>query len=171
MGVDSLYRLLPPGVRSCIRGYSIIRKWLVGQIVAKGLGVQKRQGRMELLLRCIELSRGGLVGEPKARSFVESVTTSALMSEESRMFVRTWHTVAQSRGTQCDSMAALLARMAEDEREGSGLTIDMGWVLERLLDVISTPDVVESTNDGQSLVNFDKRRYRNVLVQRSAPLT
>ncbi|KAF8920301.1 hypothetical protein CPB85DRAFT_1211957 [Mucidula mucida] len=168
LGLDSLYRLLPPGVRGCIRGYSILRKWLVGQVTAKGLGLQRRQGRIEFLLRCIELCRGGVVGEKRVRSFVESVISSALMSVESRMFVRAWQGVAQSRGTQCDSLASLLARMAENEREGA-LTVDMGWVLERLLDVISTPDVVESTTDGQSLVNFDKRRHLCNLITTTPP--
>ncbi|KAG6334782.1 hypothetical protein ID866_4315 [Astraeus odoratus] len=35
---DSIYRLLPPGIRSCIRAYNIIRKWLICKLVAPKLG-------------------------------------------------------------------------------------------------------------------------------------
>jgi hypothetical protein len=31
---DSLYRLLLPSVRSCIRAYAILRKWTISQLVA-----------------------------------------------------------------------------------------------------------------------------------------
>jgi len=35
----------------------------------------------------------------------------------------------------------------------------MGWLIERMLEVIASPDVLEaSTQEGQNLVNFDKRR-------------
>ncbi|KAJ3764713.1 hypothetical protein FB446DRAFT_797699 [Lentinula raphanica] len=39
------------------------------------------------------------------------------------------------------------------------LTVDMGWLIVRILDIIAMPDAVESQNgEGQNLVNFDKRR-------------
>jgi len=54
---DALYRLLPPGVRSCIRAYSIIWKWLISKIVAPRVGLHSRQARMELLIQAIEVYR------------------------------------------------------------------------------------------------------------------
>lgn len=168
---DSLYRLLPPGIRSCIRAYSILRKWIISKIVAPRLGLSQRQTRIEILLRVIEVARvrnsevssspRRLVDQPCVRSFVEAVVTSAVMSVESRMHHRAWQNVAMARGCQCDSLASLLSQpfiQLSSPREP--LTMDMGWVLERLLEVIAAPDVIESTNqEGQSLVNFDKRRY------------
>jgi hypothetical protein len=173
---DALYRLLPPGVRSCIRAYGIIRKWLISKIVTPRLGLRTRQARMELLIQAIEVSRlrnsecsspssssaAQLLEQPCVRSFVEAVTTSALLSVESRMHHRAWQGVAFSRGSSCDSFSSLLLRpYIECTSSNDSLTVDMGWLLERMLEVIATPDIIEPTFqdlEGQTLVNFDKRR-------------
>ena len=166
---DALYRLLPPGVRSCIRAYGIIRKWLISKLVAPRIGLRARQARMELLLQAIEVSRlrntetpatAQLMDQPCVRSFVEAVTTSALLSIESRLHFRAWQGVAVSRGSSCDSLASLLLRpFVQSTSSPDCLTVDMGWLLERMLEIIATPDVVEaSSQEGQNLINFDKRR-------------
>lgn len=168
---DSLYRLLPPGIRSCVRAYGIIRKWIISKIVAPRLGLRARQARMELLLQVIEVSRlrnmTSVAGFPPhlteqhcVRSFVEAVTTSAILSIESRMHHRAWQNVGINRGSQCDSLAALLSRpYTQALLSHESLTPDMGWVIERMLELIATPDVVESsTQETPGLVNFDKRR-------------
>ena len=175
---DALYRLLPPGVRSCIRAYGIIRKWLISKIVTPRLGLRTRQARMELLVQAIEVSRLRNSGsssssssplttaqhleQPCVRSFVEAVTTSALLSVESRMHHRAWQGVAFSRGCPCDSLSSLLLRpYIECTSSNESLTVDMGWLLERMLEVIATPDIIEPTFqdlEGQTLVNFDKCR-------------
>ena len=167
---DALYRLLPPGVRSCIRAYGIIRKWLISRIVTPRLGLRTRQARMELLIQAIEVSRlrnsesssstAQLLEQPCIRSFVEAVTTSALLSVESRMHHRAWQSVALSRGCSCDSLSSLLLRpYIQSTSSNDSLTVDMGWLLERMLEVIATPDIIETSfQEGQGLVNFDKRR-------------
>lgn len=165
---EVLYRLLPPGVRSCIRAYAIIRKWLISKIVAPRLGLRARQARMELLVQAIEVARlrnaetptNAQVLQPCVRSFVETVITAAILSVESRMHHRAWQSVAHSRGCQCDSLSSLLLRpYIQDTASRDCLTVDMGWLLERMLEVIATPDVIDSSSqEGQSLVNFDKRR-------------
>ena len=185
---DALYRLLPPGVRSCIRAYGIIRKWLISKIVTPRLGLRNRQARMELLIQAIEVSRlrnseslsssssssspspsstAQLLEQPCVRSFVEAVTTSALLSVESRMHHRAWQGVAFSRGCSCDSLSSLLLRpYIECTSSNDSLTVDMGWLLERMLEVIATPDIIEQTCqdlEGQTLVNFDKRRLVRVV--------
>jgi hypothetical protein len=168
---DSLYRLLPPGIRSCVRAYGIIRKWIISKIVAPRLGLRARQARMELLLRAIEISRlrnmnsspgssPHLAEQHCVRSFVEAVTTSAILSIESRMHHRAWQNVGINRGSQCDSLVSLLSRpYMQSSSSHEPLTPDMGWVIERMLEVITTPDVVESSmQENAGLVNFDKRR-------------
>ena len=166
---DALYRLLPPGVRSCIRAYSIIRKWLISKLVAPRIGLRSRQARMELLIQAIEVCRlrntetpstSQLIDQPCVRSFVEAVTTSALLSVESRLHHRAWQGVAFGRGSTCDSLSSLLLRpYVQSTSSGDSLTVDMGWLLERMLELIATPDVIEaSAEEGQNLVNFDKRR-------------
>lgn len=166
---DSVYRLLPPGIRSCVRAYTLLRKWIVSKIVAPRLGLRARQARMEILLRAIEVTRirsmdsatsGGLADKPCVRSFVEAVLSSAIISPESRAHHRAWQNVAMTRGSHCDSLTSLLSRpVTESVALREPLTVDMGWLIERLLDIIATPDVVESANqESLSLVNFEKRR-------------
>ncbi|KAF7331838.1 Rho GTPase activating protein 22 [Mycena kentingensis (nom. inval.)] len=172
LGQDSLYRLLPPGVRSCIRAYVILRKWAVAQLVAPRLGLRARQSRMELLLRAIEVARRrslpNFATSPQAavdfacpRSFVEAVLTSAVLSVESRIHNRPWLNIAMTRGTQCDSIMSLLSQpFGQSTTSSRPLTLDVGWLLERMLEIIAAPDVMEPAQpEGQSLISFDKRRH------------
>ena len=175
----SLYRLLPPGIRSCIRAFGLLRKWLVHNLVAPRLGLRGRQARMELMLRAIEVCRLrnaepdsgdlSLAERPCIRSFVEAVITSAIVGVESRMFHRAWQTVALARGTSCESLASLLSKPAVSSISSNNtLTVDMGWVLEKMLEIISMPDVVDSTApESLSMVNIDKRRFvfKSTLLQ------
>ncbi|KAJ7077530.1 rho GTPase activating protein 22 [Mycena belliarum] len=178
LGQESLYRLLPPGVRSCIRAYVILRKWTISQLVAPRLGLRARQSRMELILRAIEVTRlrnlpnhvgtpQSIVDVPCGRSFVEAVLTSAVLSVESRMHHRPWLNIAMSRGAHCDSIASLLSQPATQAISSSReLTLDVGWFFERMLEILAAPDVINSIGqqDGFSLINFDKRRHLCTLI-------
>ncbi|KAH9888368.1 hypothetical protein C8Q73DRAFT_794141 [Cubamyces lactineus] len=173
---DSLYRLLPPAVRSCIRAFGILRKWLVAKLVALRIGIQARQQRMELVLRAIEVCRRRnadsenvdvpLAERPCVRSFVEAILTSAVLSVESRTYQRAWVGVAAARGTGCDTLAAYLARPVVKTVSSRGtLAPDIGWLMEKLLEIISMPDVLESPSTEQlSLVNIEKRRTLQTLL-------
>ncbi|KAJ7082182.1 hypothetical protein B0H15DRAFT_952568 [Mycena belliarum] len=178
LGQESLYRLLPPGVRSCIRAYVILRKWTISQLVAPRLGLRARQSRMELILRAIEVTRlrnlpnhvgtpHSIVDVPCARSFVEAMLTSAILSVESRMHHRPWLNIAMSRGAHCDSIASLLSQPATQAISSSReLTLDVGWFFERMLEILAAPDVNNSIGqqDAFSLINFDKRRHLCTLI-------
>ncbi|KAL5486267.1 BEM2 [Sanghuangporus weigelae] len=179
---DTLYRLLPPGVRSLLRAYCILRKWAICCLAAQQLGVKMRQARMEMFLRAIEVCRirsvesqekGALTDvnpaqRPCVRSFVEAVLTSAVVSPEGRIFSRAWQGVANARGTQVESLLSLLsARMAEPPVRKERLTVDPAWLLERMLEVITLSDVLDSPIDIEtplSLVNFDKRRQLHNII-------
>ncbi|KIK93915.1 hypothetical protein PAXRUDRAFT_485676 [Paxillus rubicundulus Ve08.2h10] len=170
MSQDSVYRLLPPSVRSCIRAYNILRKWLISKLVAPKLGIRNRQARMDLCLRAIEIARlrsvdgspalPGLNERPSVRSFVEAVVTAAIISPESRIHQRPWQGVANIRGVHCDSLSTLLSRPTVPKRTyGDPLVVDLSWLLERMLEIISIPNaVVISQEDSQCIVNLDKRR-------------
>ena len=116
---ETLYRLLPPGVRSLLRAFVILRKWAICCLAAPQLGIKARQARMETFLKAIEVCRmrsvdgngnssgsasaaSASVGNPSAqtrvRSFVEAVLTSAIVTPESRIFSRAWQNVANARG-------------------------------------------------------------------------
>ncbi|KAG6901253.1 hypothetical protein C0995_014541 [Termitomyces sp. Mi166 len=183
MAQDSLYRLLPPGIRSCVRAYAIIRKWIISKIIAPRLGPRVRQARMEFLLRVIEIARWRnsnpgpgavhtIYQSPCVRSFVETVTTSAILSIESRLHSRAWQNIALNRAVSCESLASLLSRPSTQLAPNQEpLTPDMGWVLERLLEVIADPDTVPSVSEeGQNLVSFDKRRHLCNLIAKAPAL-
>jgi len=163
---DSLYRLLPPSVRSCIRAYTLIRKWLISKLVAPRIGLRARQARIELLLQAIELARlrntetSSSAQQPCVRSFVEAVTMSALLSPECRLHHRVWQSVALSRNCTCDSFSSLLHQpFVQSVSSQESLTVDMGWLLERIIEISATPDILDaSSREGQQLINFDKRR-------------
>lgn len=167
---DSLYRLLPPGIRSLIRAFNILRNWALSKLVMQNLGLKLRQTRMELFLRAIEVCRlrsfddpapdHSVVDRPCLRSFVEAVLTSAVLSVESRLHHRAWQGVATSRGVTADSLVTILSKPTVRSTESQErLTVDPAWLLERILEVISLPDVLESSADTpMNLVNFDKRR-------------
>ncbi len=165
---ERLYRLFPPGLRSCLRAHHVLRKWLVSRIVAPRIGSQVRQTRMELLLWAVEVCRDrsdyGHSQHPAVerrciRTFVEFVLTSAILSPESRIYSRAWNNVANARRTGSDSLAAMLVRpQHQSPRNLPELITDMGWTLERMLEILSLPDVLTSSTDGSGLVNFHKRR-------------
>jgi GTPase-activating protein BEM2 len=168
-GQDSLYNLFPASIRSCIKAFAILRKWLISKIAFLKLGNRPRQSRLERLLQALEISRirnsdstpsTPISEKPCVRSFVEAVLTSALLSPESRMYSRAWQSVANSRRTTSDSFSALLDSSNVQMSTGDSLLVDIGWLFERILEVIAMPNVItQPVEEAQGLVNFEKRRY------------
>jgi hypothetical protein len=168
-GQDSLYGLLPPSIRSCIKAFAVMRKWFISKIAFPKLGLRPRQSRLERLLQAVEISRirnsdsslsTPISEKPCVRSFVEAMLTSALLSPESRMYARAWQNVANARRTTADSLSALLDSSKVQNSTGDSLLVDIGWLFERILEVIVMPNVVTpQVEEGQGLVNFEKRRY------------
>jgi hypothetical protein len=166
---EQLYRLFPPSLRSCLRAHHVLRKWLVSKIVAPRIGSQVRQARMERLLKAVEVCRNrsdfGDSQSPSVdrrciRTFAEFILTSAILSPESRIYSRAWNNVANARRTGLDSLVAMLVRPShQHSRSLPDLITDMGWTLERMLEIFSLPDALPSPTDGSSLVNFNKRRW------------
>ena len=76
------------------------------------------------------------------------------------MYSRAWQNVANSRRTTADSFSALLDSSNVQTSTGDSLLVDVGWLFERMLEVIVMPNVItQPVEDGQGLVNFEKRRY------------
>ncbi|KAG2142278.1 uncharacterized protein EDB93DRAFT_1088823 [Suillus bovinus] len=180
---DTIYRLLPPSIRSCIRAFNILRKWTISQLIAPKLGIRLRQARMDLFLRAIEIARLrsmnagfaslGCGDRPCVRSFVEAVLTSAIVSPESRVHHRPWQNVANIRGVQCDSLVGLLSRPAMPKKSyGDALAVDISWILERILELVSIPNVVMTTGENnQCIINLDKRRHLCNLIMTTPSLS
>ncbi|KAF8589464.1 hypothetical protein K439DRAFT_1383314 [Ramaria rubella] len=171
---ESVYKLLPPSIRSIIRAHAVMRKWIMAQIVAPRLGLRARQARMETLLQAVEICRlrmaelpvhQDVVSQRSVRSFVETAIIAAIVSPESRLFSFAWLSVAAARGTTADSVGALLSGpVVQSVSNKDRLTIDMGWLLERLLEVISVPNIIDSDREALNLINYDKRRHLSDLV-------
>ena len=165
---DPFYRLFPPALRSCLRAHHVLRKWLLSKIIEPRIGSQTRQARMEFLLQAVEVCRNRSDFEHSLhtsaerrciRTFVEFILTSAILSPESRMYSRAWSNVANARRTGSDSLVAMLVRLNHRPScESPDLITDMGWTLERMLEILSLPDVLPSSGDASGLVNFHKRR-------------
>ena len=165
---ERLYRLFPPSLRSCLRAHHVLRKWLVSRIATPRIGSQVRQTRMELLLKAVEVCRSrsdfGHSQRPSVerrciRTFVEFILTSAILSPESRIYSRAWNNAANARRTGTDSLLGMLIRSShQSSRSSPDLITDMGWTLERMLEIFSLPDVLPSPTEGSGLVNFHKRR-------------
>ncbi|KAF9784053.1 hypothetical protein BJ322DRAFT_1109900 [Thelephora terrestris] len=177
---DSLYSLFPASVRSCIKAFAILRKWLISKIAFPKLGIRPRQSRLERLLQALEISRirnsdstssTPISEKPCVRSFVEAVLTSALLSPESRAYSRAWQNVSNSRRTTADSFSALLDSSNAQTSTGDSLLVDIGWLFERILEVIVMPNVIpQPAEEGQGLVNFEKRRFLCHLAANAASL-
>jgi len=165
---EPLYRLLPPALRSCLRAHHVLRKWVVSKIVTPRLGSQVRQARMELLLRAVEVCRDrsdfdhSQHPSPERRcirTFVEFVLTSAILSPESRLYSRAWNNVAFARRAGSETLVAMLVKPNyRPSHNTSELITDMGWSLERMIEILSLPDVLKTLTDSSGLINFQKRR-------------
>lgn len=166
---DSLHKMLPPSIRGIMRAHYILRQWVISKVVETGIGSQVREKRIEVFLGAMEICRLRAAGaDPllpvgsnptQMRSFVEEVIASGLCSPESRAFSRSWHTVAASRGVSGESFATLLSkRVVAAPSTRRDLTVDAGWLIERMLEIITLPDTYNSIPDGHILLNFDKRR-------------
>ncbi|KZV85841.1 hypothetical protein EXIGLDRAFT_841188 [Exidia glandulosa HHB12029] len=178
MNTGRFERLLPPSMRQILHTHVRMVRWCIAQIASPHLGLQKREQRMEYFLRAIEICRVrsnradsdsnvNPIQHPCARSFVETVLTSAILSPSSRTFHRAWQNVATVRNVGVDSLLSLTARSNVPHllRPHNKLTTDIGWVIERMIEILSMADTIpSSTVAGSALINFDKRRSLSDLV-------
>lgn len=157
------------------------------RLVASNIGIRGRQSRVDLFLRAIEVARlrnaksaatttaaaPTLATHPRGhrpyiRSFVEALVSSAILSIESRAHQRAWQGIAMTRGVQRDSLVSLLSKpfvQAAEPKEP--LTVDIDWLMERMLEIMTTADTVESLSEEvpQVLINFNKRRSVSIFCQ------
>lgn len=176
-----LPRLFPPSVRTVLRAHAVVRAWVTFHLVDCDIDHPTRQKRMELILRAIEICRTRAVpmaedvdaiSHPIPISFVESALVSAVLSSPSRLFQRAWHDVASVRRARLESLQSLLSRrvVAQEDAEGDPLTMDMGWLLERMLELLSMPNT-NLLESGFEVINLEKRRCVILFLQRYFGLT
>lgn len=177
-----LINLAQPSIRSMLHCFDQARKWATAVLAQPAIPIEMRQRRMEKFLQALDLCRalssktdGVEDGAPVIRSFVETVLTAAILSPESRMYHRAWyHTAAQRQvalGNQVinvDSLEALVRPVSRDQlpfQPGFKLAVDFGWMVERLLELISMPDSLVNTTDALGpVINFEKRRQLHTFI-------
>ncbi|KAG8910322.1 rho GTPase-activating protein, partial [Tulasnella sp. 408] len=177
---EHLYRLLSPSLRSVIRAHNSLRDWFIFKLANPAIPYSTRLKRMELIIRAVEVCRNRAQDtdqsseefdpdQPLVRSFIEAVLVSAILSPESRAYARAWHDVAGNRNTSVEDLASLVSIPTIPTKKGASLTIDPAWIMERMLEIITLPDVIER-EESQSLINLEKRRFLHNLVVNTAGL-
>ncbi|KAG9036552.1 rho GTPase-activating protein [Tulasnella sp. JGI-2019a] len=176
-----LHKLFNPSLRSVIRAHNSIRDWAVTKISNPSLTTSVRVTRMELLVEAIKICRDkAILGDPNIlsrseaqpanRSFVEAALVSAILAPESRAYTRSWNEVAAKREGSLSDLVGLLGPMNGRGTDSKPLTVDLAWIIERMMEVLTLPDVLES-EDTQDAINLDKRRYLHNLIVNAAGLT
>ncbi|KAG0643155.1 hypothetical protein HOY80DRAFT_1097578 [Tuber brumale] len=167
----TLLETLPRPLRELCNLRSDITGWVLAQIVDHQLNADRRAHRIATLLRCLAISRKRMSGmdlyedtrggaRQQVPSFVASAIAAALIRPESRVFGYAWMMgVRMTAGavTQIETLEQVIVEEPEGIRSSKPLTPCVGWVIERLLEIICyVPNMVVENN---RLINFDKRRY------------
>lgn len=166
---DTLLKAFPPSIRMVLRCHAVIRKWLTSKLMETGISPSVREERMQTVLRAVEYCRlcvkrtedgcddlDSFTHMTQQRKFVESALCAAILSPESRLFGRAWQNAASARGRNLDSLHLLLSQgFMSAQGHLRRLTLDIGWILERLVELGSLPDIMTGEH---TLINFDKRR-------------
>lgn len=166
-GKTTFIQTLPSSVQRAIKLHEIIRDWTITKICAIGIRSRTREDRISLILRAVEIcqNRGSTYTFPKSGnganlpgspSLVESALLSALWGRESRIYARAWANIAVKRNASHESFQTLLQKSTHKFRNSVRSSLDCGWILEQLVQVLSLKDRLPR-ND-HMLINFDKRR-------------
>ncbi|SPO35455.1 related to BEM2 - GTPase-activating protein [Pseudozyma flocculosa] len=180
----TLQQRLPAAVRDALAAQSLLRGWVAIHIIERGLGVEKRQARLEKLLDAVWICRarmarlragddcGGGSGitlsqessmpfrEATIGSFIESAILGSLTSSESRIFLRAWQGVALGRSGTGDSLADLFPLDVTPPMRvaSSGAsTPDVGWILGCLAEAATRASAPSDAAD-VGLIDFEQRR-------------
>lgn len=167
----TLLETLPRSLRELCNLRSDITNWVLAQIIDPQLNADRRAHRIATLLRCLTISRKRMSGmdlyedtrggaRQQVPSLVASAIAAALIRPESRVFSYAWMMgVRMTAGavTQIDTLEQVIVEELEGIRSSSPLTPCVGWIIERLLEIVCyVPNMVVENN---RLINFDKRRY------------
>jgi hypothetical protein len=167
---DQLHKSFPSSIRLLLRMHATFRAWATHKLAAPGIGLRKREARIDLLLRAIEICRSrslsmrdgdrSMFDTPTVPSFVEAALLAAIWSPESRAFSRAWANIASNRGVYPDSIQSLFTVSRVSPPQSTKCVVDGGWLFEQLLGILSLPNTLFQRE--HLLVHFDKRRCTKV---------
>lgn len=174
----------PRPVRELFRLHSTLVNYFTFQICEPHIRMQERVGRMTSILKLLGINRTRMQNLDFVRNdversesdkrtnvpgFIESAICAALLKPESRNFTTSW-TVSSCEinklfgsfspgqlNTIYEAIPNVLPSLLKQNSTSLALTPCVGWVMERMLEVINwIPDM---SLDNPHLINFDKRRF------------
>lgn len=169
----SIFESLPRPVQELCVLHQRIGDWAVAHIADPSIGLEARGRKIAALLKCLTICRsrmssldlyeGSSTGQRQyIPSFVESTLSAALVRPESRVFSLAWalaaeETVGAASQVLLDTLEPVVPKVIEGLTIASSMTPCLGWLLERMLEIICyVPNMLVENN---RLINFDKRRY------------
>ncbi|KAI9314824.1 hypothetical protein BX666DRAFT_2122981 [Dichotomocladium elegans] len=172
---DDLQLAFPSSIQYMYCMHFIIRSWVIHEICARSIDLDRRIMRIRKFLQMVLISKavtGRMMLFPELRDvedrprrvpgFVEYAIASALISPEVRLFTRAWAQVSKSYGlTHIDTLENLLThaqrKTAINTTSMTALVPSVGWVFDRMLELCAV--VPDDYNQQPHMINFDKRRY------------
>ena len=168
---SSVLESLPKSVRDACTFHLKLNNWVLSKIVDPKLNIEQRADRIAALLKAMAIGRKRMsrmdlyensnTSAPRhVPSFVGNVIATALVRPESRHFVFAWQQAAKSitgSVSHIETLEQVIPDVGDAVVSEQPLTICVGWMIERLLEIIChVPNMVVENN---RLINFDKRRY------------
>lgn len=187
---ERLINSLPMCLQNLCKLHQIIRGWVIAQISSPTLSFELRLARIQKMLDVILRSRANMrrfgqsvdsstraldaleASQPGSResrsvpSFVEAAVASALISPESRAYVRAWQEIALNRKVSVETLEDVLSTQPQVYPSGTSsfvLVPSIGWLVERMLEACCY--VRDMSYESPLLINFDKRQYVYDLVK------
>lgn len=187
---ESLYQKLPASIKDACSTQTVLKAWIAIRINQPRIGLQKRVARIEKLLDVVWISRARMLNarqqddsagasisakmpfqEPTIGSYVENVVLSSLAASESRLFVRAWQEVCNTRGATGEQLIDLIppketTPSLESAVQAENATTDIGWLLRCLAQAVSRKTGLQRGSEGP-LVDFEQSQIVCSLIESS----
>lgn len=176
---ESVLGKLPESIRGIFQIYQKCRDFVLMQITDTSIDEDTRVSRMAMVLKMIKMARlemenvklfeDGLDRSPLVPSFLESILVNAMMLPVSRFYANAWIKAGKRHNAQAAVFNNLEEMLPESvEKLGTGLSVCPGWILSRIIEIVSFVPNMDIDNTG--LVNFDKLRFVHTSVLRMLAL-
>ncbi|KAI5849047.1 hypothetical protein BZA05DRAFT_339456 [Tricharina praecox] len=168
---STLLQTLPKPLRNLCALHQDLSNWILSQVAEPKISVEVRSHRLATLLKALTICRQRMSGmdlydssdsgvSRHVPSFVGSAISTALVRPESRAYGFAWQLAVKNACgfvSQCETLEQVIPESVDGEIPAKPLTTSVGWMLERLLEIVChVPNMVVENN---RLINFDKRRY------------
>ena len=168
---STLLQKLPKPLRNLCTLHQQLSSWILSQVAEPKISVETRSQRLSTLLKALTICRQRMSGmdlydssdsgvSRHVPSFVGCAISTALVRPESRAYGFAWQLAVKNACgfvSHCETLEQVIPEAVNGDIPVRPLTISVGWMLERLLEIVChVPNMVVENN---RLINFDKRRY------------